>query len=179
MTRNIRNVKQDLIVLRNKTVGIDGPLLKEKFVTSLMNLISNISMQLMDAWKNGRKACIYFTYFYIFLAQHNKLFFENIYSSFFWKKINREGTFIHTPSLVMTAFPSTVTLQECFSPDFKKWNIALANCLHFPSGFICFTYISFVLSLMLIITEQILFTIKNSNKMLIDVNTLVKKFYWT
>ena len=28
---------------------------------------------------------------------------------------------------------------------------------------------------MLTITEQILFTIKNSNKMLIDVNTLVKK----
>ena len=28
---------------------------------------------------------------------------------------------------------------------------------------------------MLAITEQILFTIKNSNKMLIDVNTLVKK----
>ena len=28
---------------------------------------------------------------------------------------------------------------------------------------------------MLIITEQILFTIKNSNKMLIDVKTLVKK----
>ena len=27
---------------------------------------------------------------------------------------------------------------------------------------------------MLAITEQILFTIKNSNKMLIDVNTLVK-----
>ena len=63
---------------------------------------------------------IFYLYFYIFLAQHNKLFFENIYSSFFWKKINREGTFIHTPSLVMTAFPSTVTLQECFSPDFKK-----------------------------------------------------------
>ena len=33
----------------------------------------------------------------------------------------------------------------------------------------------FTLSLMLTITEQILFTIKNSNKMLIDVNTLVKK----
>ena len=33
----------------------------------------------------------------------------------------------------------------------------------------------FILSLMLTITEQILFTIKNSNKMLIDVNTLVKK----
>lgn len=66
MTRNIRNVKQDLIVLRNKTVGINGPLLKEKFVTSLMNLISNISMQLMDAWKNGRKACIYFTYTFIY-----------------------------------------------------------------------------------------------------------------
>ena len=28
---------------------------------------------------------------------------------------------------------------------------------------------------MLTITEQILFTIKNSSKMLIDVNTLVKK----
>ena len=28
---------------------------------------------------------------------------------------------------------------------------------------------------MLTITKQILFTIKNSNKMLIDVNTLVKK----
>ena len=28
---------------------------------------------------------------------------------------------------------------------------------------------------MLTITEQILFTIKNSNKILIDVNTLVKK----
>ena len=28
---------------------------------------------------------------------------------------------------------------------------------------------------MLTITEQILFTIKNSNKMLIDANTLVKK----
>ena len=32
----------------------------------------------------------------------------------------------------------------------------------------------FSVSLMLTITEQILFTIKNSNKMLIDVNTLVK-----
>ena len=28
---------------------------------------------------------------------------------------------------------------------------------------------------MLIVTEQILFTIKNTNKMLIDVKTLVKK----
>ena len=28
---------------------------------------------------------------------------------------------------------------------------------------------------MLTITEQILFTVKNSNKMLIEVNTLVKK----
>ena len=36
-------------------------------------------------------------------------------------------------------------------------------------------FILFVLSLMLAITEQILFTIKNSYKMLIDVNTLVKK----
>ena len=33
----------------------------------------------------------------------------------------------------------------------------------------------FILSLVWTITEQILFTIKNSNKMLIDVNTLVKK----
>ena len=33
----------------------------------------------------------------------------------------------------------------------------------------------FILSLMLVITEQILFTIKNGNKILIDVNTLVKK----
>ena len=41
--------------------------------------------------------------------------------------------------------------------------------LHFY--FICL----FILSLMLTITKQILFTIKNSNKMLIDVNTLVKK----
>ena len=37
-----------------------------------------------------------------------------------------------------------------------------------------FTYL-FILSLMLTITEQILFTIRNSNKMLIEVNTLVKK----
>ena len=33
----------------------------------------------------------------------------------------------------------------------------------------------FILSLILTITEQILFAIKNSNKMLIDVNILVKK----
>ena len=33
----------------------------------------------------------------------------------------------------------------------------------------------FILSLMLTMTEQILFTIKNNNKMLIDANTLVKK----
>ena len=32
----------------------------------------------------------------------------------------------------------------------------------------------FIISLMLIITEQMLFTIKISNKMLIDVNTVVK-----
>ena len=31
------------------------------------------------------------------------------------------------------------------------------------------------MSLMLAITEQILFTIKNSNKMLIDIDTLVQK----
>ena len=40
--------------------------------------------------------------------------------------------------------------------------------------FIYLFYLS-ILSLMLTITEQILFIIKNSNKMLIDVNTLVKK----
>ena len=39
---------------------------------------------------------------------------------------------------------------------------------------IYFFYFIF-LSLMLTITEQILFTIKNSNKILIDINTLVKK----
>ena len=33
----------------------------------------------------------------------------------------------------------------------------------------------FIYSLMLAITEQILFTRKNSNKMLIEVNNLVKK----
>ena len=38
-----------------------------------------------------------------------------------------------------------------------------------------YLFISFILSLMLTITKQILFTIKNSNTMLIDVNTLVKK----
>ena len=32
------------------------------------------------------------------------------------------------------------------------------------------------LSKMLAIAEQILFTIKNSNRMLLDVNTLVKKY---
>ena len=32
------------------------------------------------------------------------------------------------------------------------------------------------LSEMLAIAEQILFTIKNSNRMLLDVNTLVKKY---
>ena len=37
------------------------------------------------------------------------------------------------------------------------------------------SFILFIISLMLTITEQILFTIKNSNKMLIDANTLVKK----
>ena len=37
------------------------------------------------------------------------------------------------------------------------------------------SFILFIISLMLTITEQILFTIKNSNKMLIDSNTLVKK----
>ena len=40
-----------------------------------------------------------------------------------------------------------------------------------------FYFILFTLSLMLTITEQILFTIKNSNKMLIDVKALVKKTY--
>ena len=38
-----------------------------------------------------------------------------------------------------------------------------------------FLFILFYLFLMLTITEQIMFTTKNSNKMLIDVNTLVKK----
>ena len=36
-------------------------------------------------------------------------------------------------------------------------------------------FILFILSLKLAITEQILLTMKNSNKVLIDVNTLVKK----
>ena len=44
-----------------------------------------------------------------------------------------------------------------------------AKSLHF-----IYLFILFILSLMLTITEQILFTIKNSSKMLIDVNTLVK-----
>ena len=38
-----------------------------------------------------------------------------------------------------------------------------------------FYFILFILSLILTVTEQILFTIKYSNEMLIDVNTLVKK----
>ena len=38
-----------------------------------------------------------------------------------------------------------------------------------------YLFILFILFLMLTITEQMLFAIKNSNKMLIDVNTLVKK----
>ena len=37
-----------------------------------------------------------------------------------------------------------------------------------------FIYYLFILSLMLTITEQILLTIKNSNKMLTDVKTLVE-----
>ena len=42
-----------------------------------------------------------------------------------------------------------------------------------------FIFILFILLLMLTITEQIHFTTKNYNEMLIDVNTLVKKTYWT
>ena len=38
-----------------------------------------------------------------------------------------------------------------------------------------YSFVYFILSSMLTITEQILFIIKNSNKMLTDVNTLVKK----
>ena len=38
-----------------------------------------------------------------------------------------------------------------------------------------FLIILFILSLMLTVTEQILFTIKNSNEILIDVNPLIKK----
>ena len=38
-----------------------------------------------------------------------------------------------------------------------------------------FYFILFILSLILTVTEKILFTIKYSNEMLIDVNTLVKK----
>ena len=37
-----------------------------------------------------------------------------------------------------------------------------------------FIYYLFILSLMLTVTEQILLTIKNSNKMLTDVKTLVE-----
>ena len=44
-----------------------------------------------------------------------------------------------------------------------------AKSLHF-----IYLFILSILSLMLTITKQILFTIKNSSKMLIDVNTLVK-----
>ena len=38
-----------------------------------------------------------------------------------------------------------------------------------------YLFILFILSLTLTITEQILLTIKNSSKILFDVNTLVKK----
>ena len=38
-----------------------------------------------------------------------------------------------------------------------------------------YLFILLIFSLMLIITEQILFTISDSNKILIDFNTLVKK----
>ena len=38
-----------------------------------------------------------------------------------------------------------------------------------------YLFILFILSLTLTITEQILLTIKNSSKILLDVNTLVKK----
>ena len=53
-----------------------------------------------------------------------------------------------------------------------KVNPIVAEC---TCTFYVYLFILFILSLMLTITEQILFTIKNSNKMLIDVNTLVKK----
>ena len=43
--------------------------------------------------------------------------------------------------------------------------------VHFKNFILC------ILSLMLTITEQILLTMKNNSKVLIDVNTLVKKTY--
>ena len=46
---------------------------------------------------------------------------------------------------------------------------------HLPSIYFIYLFIYlFILSLTSTNTEQILFTIKNSNKMLIDINTLVK-----
>ena len=50
----------------------------------------------------------------------------------------------------------------------------IKNTNAYDNTMFIFIYL-FILSLMLTIIEQILFIIKNSNKVLIDVNTLVKK----
>ena len=72
-------------------------------------------------------------------------------------------TKFHVSSIILTCFRrGNFTPHPHSSPPQKK-PLKSPSKIYF-----------FILSLMLIITEQILFTVKNNNKMLIDVDTLFK-----
>ena len=72
-----------------------------------------------------------------------------------------------------TAYLRFNILCAKFSKTLPRYTQFLRTFWRLEEHFIFFIYSV----LMLTITEQILFAIKNTNEMLIDVNTLVKKLF--